>query len=103
MKILTNYTGKGIINILVSFIYMSPSRGTQQNYSAILLFACGIVCIIADYKPSNPKTAFELAIERSKGKRTSINEEPMKSEIKIEIVDNTTKKVDNPYDVLEDF
>lgn len=119
MKVLTHYTGKGIITILLSFIYMSPSRGNQQNYSAILLFTCGIVCILADFNYNNSRSAFELAIERSKGFNSKNRLENFNNNsfpytqtqedieipknVKVEIVDQHTKKVDNPYDIEEDF
>jgi hypothetical protein len=49
-KVISHYPGKGIIFILVSIIYMSHSLGNQQNYSAYLLFAVGIILIAADCK-----------------------------------------------------
>lgn len=114
LLLLTHYTGKGVVFSFISFIYMSPSRGIQQNYSAILMFACAVICFLADFKVKHTKSAFELAVERSKftqemnsgtinGDCIDVNNEISSKEIKIDVSDNNTKKADNPYDVLEDF
>jgi len=49
-KILNHYTGKGFIYIVIAIIYLSPSLGNQQNYSAYLLLCVGLISIFADCK-----------------------------------------------------
>lgn len=69
-KVITHYRGKGFVFILLSFIYMAPSLGTQQNYSGYLLFFSGLVLILIDLKFETEKTLspYEMAIERSKNR-----------------------------------
>ena len=50
MKLITHYQGQGTAFILVSFIYMSRSLDSQQNYSAYLLFFVGIMLIALNCK-----------------------------------------------------
>lgn len=49
-KLVTHYSGKGILYILISIIYLSPSLGNQQSYSAYLFLFVGIVGLFADCK-----------------------------------------------------
>jgi len=49
-KLVTHYSGKGILYILISIIYFSPSLGNQQAYSAYLFLFVGILGLFADCK-----------------------------------------------------
>jgi hypothetical protein len=107
MKIITHYHGKGIVFILISVLYMSHSLGTQQNYSAYLMFAVGIILIAADYKFvaedeekkelvkfNNNKGVMRVEITDGDSNRTE-------GDVKIEV---PPKKVStNPYDIPDDF
>ena len=102
-KIITHYQGKGIIFILISIIYMSHSLGNQQNYSAYLLFAVGLLLIAADCKFVQETEEVSPALE----KQVEINIVPQYSqrennyeENKIEI---PKKVASNPYDIPDDF
>jgi uncharacterized protein YacL len=122
MKVMTHYTGKGIIFILISLIYMSHSFGNQQNYSAYLLFFVGIILVVIDCKFDNEyeKTPYELAMERTKvnSQRSINNNLENEPEIVIDVSNNRSDliqetKIDvtpakitpasNPYEIPDDF
>jgi hypothetical protein len=120
IKIITHYKGKGITFILTSLIYMSHSMGTQQNYSAYLLFFVGIILLFVDCKfdGEKDKSPYEMAMERSKVKsQRSMTNLEMEPEIVVEVdtENRDTQKVgmtsekkpiqvtSNPYDIPDDF
>jgi hypothetical protein len=96
-KAITHLQGQGLLFILVSLVYMSRSLGTQQNYSAYLLFFVGIILIALDRKltyeelkeerVSKPEKDVEIVVE-------NITQEETKKEVKV---------TSNPYDIPEDF
>jgi hypothetical protein len=94
LKLITHYKGKGIIYMLISFIYYSPSLGKQQNYSAYLLFSVGLVCLFADIKFDNEDIVNE---ELKEVQNKTLEEATQPTKFTIE------KKADNPYDIPEDF
>ena len=47
-KMITHFSGKGILFILISIIFMNPLLGNQQNYSGYMLLCVGILSIFAD-------------------------------------------------------
>lgn len=97
-KVITHFQGQGFLFILISFVYMSHALGTQQNYSAYLLFFVGIVLIALDRK---------LAYEELKEESTSKQEKNVEIVIENQQSDDTTKRevkvTSNPYDIPEDF
>jgi len=113
-KIITNFTGKGIIFILISIIFMNPLLGNQQNYSGYMLLCVGILSIIADFKLDLNKIEIKklLKLEEQTPKMIQIDIENDKNhsnsdnftrEVKIEISETEKPKIDNPYDIPEDF
>ena len=92
LKIITHYRGKGIVFILLSMIYFSPSLGNQQNYSASLLFSVGIVSFFAEIQFNKDSMNLDENVEI---KATE------------ECINNTTvlnvEKKSNPYDIPDDF
>jgi hypothetical protein len=93
LSIITHYKGKGILYILISFIYYSPSLGKQQNYSAYLLFSVGLVCLFADIRFD--KT--ELVEEVKEVQNKTLEDASQPSKLIVQKIN------DNPYDIPEDF
>jgi hypothetical protein len=83
-KLITHYPGKGILFIMISLIYFSPTFGVQQNYSAYLLFFVGLICLFADCRKDEQ---FNLKVRDL--------------ELPVETV--SMDKKSNPYDIPEDF
>jgi hypothetical protein len=89
-KMITHYPGKGILFIIVSFIYFSPTLGVQQNYSAYLLFFVGLICLFADCRKEN--SLEEVGMNN------------MNSDIEMPVETKTgVDKQFNPYDIPDDF
>jgi hypothetical protein len=84
-KLITHYTGKGVLFIMVSFIYFSPSLGNQQNYSAYLLFFVGLICLFADCRVTTDPEATTGA------------------GLPVAVLVHEDKPSNNPYDIPEDF
>ncbi len=104
-KIITHYSGKGLIFILISFIFMSHQLGIQQNYSAYLLFSVGILLIASDCKlVSNDENSNKIGnsnkieIEVLKICDTEMNKSLDDFDVK-----PSKKNSANPYDAPEDF
>jgi hypothetical protein len=87
-NMITHYPGKGVLFIMISFIYFSPTLGVQQNYSAYLLFFVGVICLFADCGKNMITSPDDL--------------DDITTEKPIEIVTDFKAK-DNPYDIPEDF
>lgn len=117
-KMITHFTGKGIIFILISIIFMNPLLGNQQNYSGYMLFCVGILSILTDFKLEMSKSNLNQLIKLEKESprimltdiengnvHTSSNAENLTQEVKIEFSETCANKakVDNPYDIPEDF
>jgi hypothetical protein len=84
-NMITHYKGKGVLFIMISFIYFSPTFGVQQNYSAYLLFFVGVICMFADCRGNEMNGPLgDGDIERP-----------------VETV--SVDKASNPYDIPEDF
>lgn len=130
LKVITHHTGKGLVYIIISFIYMSPNLGSPQNYSAYLMFSFGLLLVFSQCLHENDhKSPFELALERSKQKNFNNEETKNNAEVKIDFIDrddikkeeesnnynynemNTSKGITqqdsekkfNPYDYPDDF
>jgi hypothetical protein len=92
-KAITHLQGQGLLFTLVSFVYMSRTLGTQQNYSAYLLFFVGVVLIALDRKftyeelKEEARKDVEVVVQNSQPEET-------KKEVKV---------TNNPYDIPEDF
>jgi hypothetical protein len=113
-KMITHYSGKGALFILISIIFMSHTLDTQQNYSAYLLFTVGCILICADCKfyVQEERSPFEIAMERSKNKAEqyvetlSVNiENPIEKNSSNNSAELTNVKpiTVNPYDIPDDF
>jgi hypothetical protein len=117
-KMITHNTGRGILLIMISFLYMPPTQALskQQNYSAVLLFSSGLILILLDIKikSEDVKSAYELALERSLTSNSK-NLKPIGDNHIILDADIMEKKIEaspeikpnikstNPYDIPEDF
>ena len=114
-KAITNYKGKGILFILVSVIYMSPSMDDQNNYSSYMLFLAGTILIIADRNRnseiSNPHTGLEIyASNDNKASKDLCELSPITSGqrngvLTVTVVNesNPPRKTLNPYEIPDDF
>jgi hypothetical protein len=114
-KALTNYTGKGILFILVSIIYMSPCMDDQQNYSSYLLFVAGIILIVADRREISGNPNVQKASENNVSNHNKINNDlyessPITNEhrnvvltVSVESDATPPKKTVNPYEIPDDF
>jgi hypothetical protein len=111
-KMLTNLTGKGLIFILISILFLNPLLGNQQVYSAYFLLSVGILSIIADLKFEKNEEKNLLKKEIKSHKISSIPLESERCESynnKDAIMDiNETKESkpvenNNPYDIPDDF
>jgi hypothetical protein len=118
MKIITHYRGKGILFILISMIYTSPTMDDQQNYSAYLLFIVGVVLMFVNSeknicKSNSPAmSAQEIKINVNKtGDNMAADLTPSSNHIPANYLtvhslkeeDITPKKTLNPYDIPDDF
>lgn len=114
-KAITNYKGKGILFILVSIIYMSPSMDDQNNYSSYLLFLAGTILLIADRNRNSdnsnqPISSGNFASNDNKASNDLCESSPITSGqrtgvISINLVNDSTppKKTLNPYEIPDDF
>lgn len=109
-KLMTHFTGKGIIFILISIIFMNPMLGNQQNFSAYLLFCVGILSILTDLKFENKinKNNNLLTNEKISKDILDVDLENGLNEVNNKVMNTETVevkngKVDNPYEIPEDF
>ena len=111
-KIITFLSGKGIIFILISILFLNPLLGNQQEYSAYLLLSVGILCILADFKFDKNEEKDLLKTEIKSGKINAVtldsnrNENNADMDVVVDISDTIESKPvesNNPYDIPDDF
>lgn len=117
-KMITHFSGKGFIFILISILFMNPLLGNQQNYSGYMLLCVGILSVLADLKFDFNKTKIQelIANERlpphikqedleSQKNQMTLNSENLDTqEVKIQVTQAEKPKADNnPYEIPEDF
>lgn len=114
-KVISHRTGKGILFIMISFLYFPQSQGTRQNYSGYILFFSGIILILLDVKFSYDakKTPYEIAMEKSKKKNelnieSNINDKVCYVNLDVsssnqDSQNNKPPQSKNPYEIPEDF
>jgi hypothetical protein len=106
LKILTHYSGKGIILILISVLFMSHTLDNQQNYSAYFLLVVGILYLLADWnwkKDSDKENEIHVVNRKRndnfENKFDNVDHEKNDRCITVE----TSKPSANPYDIPDDF
>ena len=112
-KIITYLTGKGVIFILISILFLNPLLGNQQVYSAYLLLSVGILCILADFNFDKNEEKNLIKGEIKSHKITPLpseSERCNKDDVVIEFssTENESKESktvenNNPYDIPDDF
>ena len=115
-KLITNLTGKGIIFILISILFLNPLLGNQQMYSAYLLLSVGILSILADLKfeKNEDKNLLRTEIKSKKISVLPIDTERCESNTNKDIIldysetETQEKEIknqenNNPYDIPDDF
>ncbi len=117
-KMITHFSGKGIIFIFISIIFMNPLLGNQQNYSGYMLLCVGILSIIADFKLDLSKKDFHNLLTTEKQTERIIdlyaendtknvqitNSDNFVHEVKVKNTESAKPKLaDNPYDIPDDF
>ena len=113
LKLISNYSGKGIIFLMLSIIYVSPDVGIHQNISGYCLLTMGIICLLADVNwgkknDKNEKSKLK-EVKNNENKNTEINiinnTESNEMEINFNQYtrENQGAKVNNPYEIPEDF
>lgn len=118
-KLVKIYTGKGLIYILISIIYMSPSLGSLQNYSAYALLFVGTISIVCDcsfnsgrkisskfvqpFPPGTEKVAYirqDLSVEGDNNDNYRVNtESPLSNNDGLDIKDGREIKINNDMDL----
>lgn len=116
-KVIRHNRGKGIIFILISMIYMSPTLDDQQHYSAYCLFSVGILLLVLNRGEIPSVTQIKkVPVEIHKGLSVQKSEfsqveskgtenDDKNVNIWVERCDNgmESKKTANPYDIPDDF
>jgi len=98
---LNHYSGKGVIYLLLSILYMAPEL-SEKNNSKYILCAAGILCIIGDFKYDKQDEDHKYELKKITTDEGSISTGDVKNN-ELTTESDLTKKPSNPYDYPEDF